>query len=99
MMDLFAKGIRENESTVIDQIKKTFDFGDLLTSSLPFDIGSNLNSSIGTVSVSGGNKTEVVHSGTIRVEGVNDRDELVAVTEYSIENALVGLLRKQARLV
>ena len=99
MMDLFAKGIRENESTVIDQIKKTFDFGDLPTSSLPFDIGSNLNSSIGTVSVSGGNKTEVVHSGTIRVEGVNDRDELVAVTEYSIENALVGLLRKQARLV
>ena len=99
MMDLFAKGIRENKSTVIDQIKKTFDFGDLLTSSLPFDIGSNLNSSIGTVSVSGGNKTEVVHSGTIRVEGVNDRDELVAVTEYSIENALVGLLRKQARLV
>ena len=99
MMDLFAKGIRENESTVIDQIKKTFDFGDLLTSSLPFDIGSNLNSSIGTISVNGGNKTEVVHSGTIRVEGVNDRDELVAVTEYSIENALVGLLRKQARLV
>ena len=99
MMDLFAKGIRDNESTVIDQIKKTFDFGDLLTSSLPFDIGSNLNSSIGTISVNGGNKTEVVHSGTIRVEGVNDRDELVAVTEYSIENALVGLLRKQARLV
>lgn len=29
MMELFAKGIRENEDVVTDQIKKSFDFGDI----------------------------------------------------------------------
>lgn len=113
MMDLFAKGIRDNESTVIDQIKKTFNFGDLLTGSISFDTNGDWKSSMDSMKndikkylgsdpsflINGNPKSEVVHSGTIRVEGVNDRNELVAVTEYSIENALVALLRKQARLV
>lgn len=113
MMDLFAKGIKDNESTVIDQIKKTFNFGDLLTGSISFDANGDWKSSMDSMKndiqkylgsdpsflVNGNPKSEVVHSGTIRVEGVNDRNELVAVTEYSIENALVALLRKQARLV
>lgn len=109
MMDLFAKGIKDNESTVTDQIKKTFNFGDLITDSISFDgngdfdfmkndthkyLGSNSSSL-----ANGNSRYDVVHSGTIRVEGVNDRNELVAVTEYSIENALVALLRKQARLI
>ena len=32
MMELFAKGIRDNESVVTDQIKKSFDFGDIAVS-------------------------------------------------------------------
>lgn len=40
----------------------------------------------------------VKHSGTIRVEGVNNRGEFVAAADYSVEQALAGILRRQARL-
>lgn len=33
MMETFARGVADNENLVIDQIKKSFDFGDLITQS------------------------------------------------------------------
>ena len=113
MMDLFAKGIKENERTVVGQIKKSFDFRDMLTSTVALGANGEWKSSAYSTKIEtpdqlttgsyfradGNQQLAVVHSGTIRVEGVNDRNELFAVTEYSIENALVALMRKQARLV
>ena len=50
-----------------------------------------------SVGVNGG-KMEIDHTGTIRLEGVNDKGEFVAASEYVIEDIVVNILRKQARL-
>ena len=49
-------------------------------------------------SVGVGGKMEIDHTGTIRLEGVNDKGEFVAASEYVIEDIVVNILRKQARL-
>lgn len=56
MMELFAKGIRDNENVVTDQIAKSFDFGNDLYSN-DFTGGSRksfgaMNNSFGAVSIS-----------------------------------------------
>ena len=50
-----------------------------------------------SVDVNGG-KMQINHTGTIRLEGVNDEGEFVAASEYVIEDIVVNILRKQARL-
>lgn len=42
--------------------------------------------------------SEMRHSGTIRVEGVNSKNELVAVSDYAVEEAMVRVLKRQVRL-
>lgn len=42
MMELFAQGIRDSEHLITDQIEKSFDFGDMITS-------ANVSSSVGTL--------------------------------------------------
>ena len=49
-------------------------------------------------SVGVGGKMEIDHTGTIRIEGVNDQGQFVAASEYVIEDIVVNILRKQARL-
>lgn len=50
-----------------------------------------------SVDVNGGTM-KIDHTGTIRLEGVNDQGEFVAASEYVIEDIVVNILRKQARL-
>lgn len=45
-----------------------------------------------------GQQQEIHHSGTIRVEGVTDKGQMLEVAELVVEDVLVRLLRKQARL-
>ena len=40
----------------------------------------------------------VKHSGTIRIEGVNDKGEFVAASEYVLEEMITGILKREARL-
>lgn len=83
MMKLFAQGIKDNENLVTNQLKKSFDFDDI--------VGENIN-----VSASG--EKTVRHTGTIRLEGVNNEGEFVAASEYAIEDIVVNIMKRQARL-
>lgn len=83
MMELFAKGIKDNEDLVTDQIKKSFNFEDAIGGDL--DVNAT------------GEKT-IRHTGTIRVEGVNNEGEFVAASEYAIEDIVVNIMKRQARL-
>lgn len=60
MMELFAKGIRDNEHLVTDQINKSFDFG---RKTIGFDFDANSNGvNLNTNGVSGGNNVSVVQN-------------------------------------
>ena len=83
MMKLFAKGIRDNEDIVTDQIAKSFDFDKVIDT----DLGVNAS---GTSTIN--------HTGTVRIEGVNNQDEFVAASEYVIEDMITRILSRQARL-
>ena len=83
MMKLFAQGIKDNEDLVTDQIAKSFDFDNILDT----DLG---------ITSSGTNT--VNHTGTVRIEGVNNQGEFVAASEYVIEEMLTHILSRQARL-
>ena len=83
MMRLFAQGIKDNENIVTDQLEKSFDFQDILGDNIGVDaIGS----------------TTINHTGTIRLEGVNNQGEFIAASEYALEDIIVGILKRQARL-
>ena len=83
MMKLFAKGIKDNEDLVTDQIAKSFNFDDVLNT----DLGIN----------SSGTNT-VTHTGTIRIEGVNNQGEFIAASEYAIEEIITNIMKREARL-
>ena len=83
MMKLFAQGIRDNEHIITDQIAKSFDFENMIGT----DIGVSANS----------NNT-VNHTGTIRIEGVNNQGEFVAASEYAIEEIITNIMKREARL-
>lgn len=83
MMKLFAQGIKDNENLVTDQIAKSFDFDKIIGT----DLGVNAS---GTSTVN--------HTGTVRIEGVNNQEEFVAASEYVIEDILTRILSRQARL-
>lgn len=85
MMKLFAKGIKDNENLVYDQIEDSFDFGNKL-------------GDMGELGVSANAEQTINHTGTIRLEGVNDKDEFVAASEYAIEDIVVSIMKRQARL-
>ena len=75
MMDLFAKGIRDNESVVTGQISKSFDFG---TKTVDFD-----TSGIGRVSKAFGASASDITNGnmTIIVQSVLD-GKVIGETAY-----------------
>lgn len=82
MMQLFAKGIKDNESIVYDQIADTFDFGGKLGD---FGIVANGNQNLNL-------------GGTIRVEGVNNQGEFIAASEYAVEEIITNIMKREARL-
>ena len=78
-----AEGLEESTADVQDAMDNMMDVA----------TGNIANS----VDVNGG-KMQIDHTGTIRLEGVNDQGEFVAASEYVIEDIVVNILRKQARL-
>lgn len=72
MMDLFAKGIRDNESVVTNQIKKSFDFG---------RIGSFDNLDFGSVSANGFNTSSGF--GSIFNQTINVNREISTADELA----------------
>jgi hypothetical protein len=69
------------------------------------DMQRNLQSSIPTANVSlagvgasgGGSTSRIEVGGTVRVEGVNDRGQTVAVAEYTIRQAVLDEVRAELR--
>ena len=84
MMDLFAKGIRDNENVITDQIEKSFDFGErTMKFGAEYDDGFGITKSRGTAY--GGTSIGNVN---ITVNGANYADEqslAVAIAE-TIQN-------------
>ena len=78
-----AEGIEDSTADVQDAMDNMMDVAS----------GTIANS----VDVNGGTM-KIDHTGTIRLEGVNDQGEFVAASEYVIEDMVVNILRKQARL-
>ena len=62
MMKLFAKGIKDNERLVTDQIRSSFDFGDLTTAAAP--------------SIAGGGNTTNTYN--ITVNGIEELEDLLS---------------------
>lgn len=62
MMKLFAKGIKDNEHLITDQIRSSFDFGNLTTAGMPAMIGS------------GGTTTNTYN---ITVNGIEELEEML----------------------
>lgn len=82
MMKLFAKGIKDNESLVYDQIADSFDFG----------------GKIGDFGVVADENRTVNLGGTIRIEGVNNQGEFLAASEYAIEEIITNIMKREARM-
>lgn len=82
MMKLFAKGIKDNESLVYDQIADSFDFGGKLGD---FGVVADENRTVNL-------------GGTIRIEGVNNQGEFLAASEYAIEEIITNIMKREARM-
>lgn len=80
-----AKGIEESTKDVEDAMDEMID-------ATTGDISNDINLS------SSGSGSSIRHSGTIRLEGVNNEDEFVAVSEYVLEDMITRILSRQARL-
>lgn len=85
MMKLFAQGIKDNENLIYDQIEDSFDIADKIGDMDALGITTDSNNTIN-------------HTGTVRIEGVNNEGEFVAASEYVIEDILTHILSRQARL-
>lgn len=85
MMKLFAQGIKDNENLIYDQIEDSFDIADKIGDMDALGITTDSNNTIN-------------HTGTVRIEGVNNEGEFVAASEHVIEDILTHILSRQARL-
>ena len=85
MMDLFAKGIRDNENVITDQIEKSFDFGErTMKFGAEYDDGFGIKKSRGTAY--GGTSIGNI---TINIEGA----------KYSDENALADAIAERLQMM
>jgi phage-related protein len=85
MMDLFAKGIRDNENVITDQIEKSFDFGErTMKFGAEYDDGFGITKSRGTAY--GGTSIGNI---TINIDGA----------KYSDENALADAIAERLQIM
>lgn len=70
MMDLFAKGIRDNEDVITDQIEKSFDFGERT-----MKFGAEYGGGYGVVAASGAFGGTSIGVVNINIEGYNAQDD------------------------
>ena len=85
MMDLFAKGIRDNENVITDQIEKSFDFGErTMKFGAEYDDGFGIKKSRGTAY--GGTSIGNI---TISIDGA----------KYSDENALADAIAERLQMM
>ena len=85
MMDLFAKGIRDNENVITDQIEKSFDFGErTMKFGAEYDDGFGIKKSRGTAY--GGTSIGNI---TITIDGA----------KYSDENALADAIAERLQMM
>ena len=85
MMDLFAKGIRDNENVITDQIEKSFDFGErTMKFGAEYDDGFGIKKSRGTAY--GGTSIGNI---TINIDGA----------KYSDENALADAIAERLQMM
>ena len=85
MMDLFAKGIRDNENVITDQIEKSFDFGErTMKFGAEYDDGFGIKKSRGTAY--GGTSIGNIN---INIDGA----------KYSDENALADAIAERLQIM
>ena len=88
MMDLFSKGIKDNTNVVIDQLKDSFDFGDIIKDQT-VKVGANLNTEItGGSAFSGGN---LVQNLTINAPQELDPSEIARQTRNANREFMLNL--------
>lgn len=88
MIDLFAKGIKDNTNVVIDQLKESFDFGDIIKDQT-VEVGANLNTGItGGSAFSGGN---LVQNLTINAPQELDPSEIARQTKSANRELMLQL--------
>ena len=90
MMDLFAKGIRDNENVITDQIEKSFDFGErTMKFGAEYDDGFGITKSRGTAY--GGTSIGNI---TINIDGAKYSDEQSLAT--AVAEALQNMTDRRA---
>lgn len=88
MIDLFAKGIKDNTNVVIDQLKESFDFGDIIKDQT-VEVGANINTGItGGSAFSGGN---LVQNLTINAPQELDPSEIARQTKSANRELMLQL--------
>lgn len=80
MMDLFAKGIRDNEDVVTDQIEKSFDFGERT-----MKFGAEYGGGYGVASAGGAFGGTSIGSITINIDGAKYSDEQSLASAIALE--------------
>ena len=80
MMDLFAKGIRDNEDVITDQIEKSFDFGERT-----MKFGAEYGGGYGVASAGGAFGGTSIGNINITIEGANYKDEQALAEAVSLE--------------
>jgi phage-related protein len=83
MMDLFAKGIRDNEDVITDQIEKSFDFGERT-----MKFGAEYSGGYGVATAGGAFGGTTIGSITINIDGAkyDDEETLAMVIAEKIQN-------------
>jgi hypothetical protein len=84
MMDLFAKGIRDNEDVITDQIEKSFDFGERT-----MKFGAEYHRGYGMASAGGAFGGTSIGNININIDGA----------KYSDENALATAIAEQLQII
>jgi phage-related protein len=99
--DNMALGLGQGFDKAMGEVSK--DIQSAIPTDLDIKTRLNIDSIASTTnefrgSGSGIQTNEIKHTGTIRVEGVNDEQQLIGVSEVVVEDILVRLLRREARL-
>ena len=90
MMNLFAKGIRDNEDVITDQIEKSFDFGERT-----IKFGAEYGDGFGTASVAGATSVGTsIGNVTINIDGAKYSDE--SSLAEAIADALQNMTDRRA---
>ena len=80
MMDLFAKGIRDNEDVITDQIEKSFDFGERT-----MKFGAEYGGGYGLASAGGAFGGTSIGNITINIDGAKYTDEQSLASAIALE--------------